>query len=199
MGGAIKMLAKMNKMGDTCLCSVYLSLNQDVEAICETLHQLLLERPKVLIMGDLNCRLAGYSNQPIPPQPIHPLPLPSNIQLILNAIHGLQQFKTLVRPMLEFVSPIWMFAPASLTERMEKIQENFFNSYIFHYYPFDLKYEELLCGCKIDELSSRRKLSSSMFVVNIVSGKLLSPLCWSWCILIPLVSLHFEITYMPLF
>ncbi|KAK7602957.1 hypothetical protein V9T40_006931 [Parthenolecanium corni] len=50
------------EIGDICLCSVYLSPNQDVDQTCEVLDQLLLTKRKVLAMGDLNCRLSGYTN-----------------------------------------------------------------------------------------------------------------------------------------
>lgn len=47
-----------------CVLSVYLSPNEDVEQTCELLDDLIREHRSVIVTGDLNCRLEGYSNRP---------------------------------------------------------------------------------------------------------------------------------------
>lgn len=49
------------EVGDVCLCSVYMSPNREVSQTCDTLEFILQGHRKVVVMGDLNCRLAGYT------------------------------------------------------------------------------------------------------------------------------------------
>lgn len=51
------------EIGDVCLVSVYMSPNAGVDVTCSSLENLLDQHRRVVLMGDLNCHLAGYTNR----------------------------------------------------------------------------------------------------------------------------------------
>ena len=85
-------------------------------------------------------------------------------------------YKSLVRPILEYASPVWAPHCSTTIERIESIQKQFIIYALRHHYPYGTyplpPYTQRLAEADLDSLANRRKITQALLALDAYNGTL---------------------------